>query len=99
MSIDISTETLLTFQEAAKRLPGNPHLSSLHRWRLHGVKGIRLESVKVGGKRFTSVEALHRFTEQTTAAADCRPVPPRSLRQRDRSIEQAMREVNWLDDP
>lgn len=99
MSIDISSETLLSFPEAAKRIPGHPHLSSLHRWRLHGVKGIKLETVKVGGRRYTSVEALHRFSEQTTAAADCRPVPPRSARQRKRSIEQAMREVDCLDDP
>ena len=59
-------ESLISFAEAAKRLPGRPHVNSLHRWRLRGVRGVRLESVLIGGKRFTSVEALQRFAQGCT---------------------------------
>jgi Protein of unknown function (DUF1580) len=59
--IDIATERLLSFTQAAKALPGRVHLSTIHRWRLGGVRGIKLESVLIGGKRLTSAEALQRF--------------------------------------
>jgi hypothetical protein len=59
--IDLSTETLVPWQQAAKHVPGQPHISTLHRWRLKGVKGHRLETLSVGGRRFTSREAIDRF--------------------------------------
>jgi len=60
--IDHSTEQLLTPSEAAKRLPsGRPgrkvHIATIHRWFDRG----DLEFVKIGGRKFTSVEALNRF--------------------------------------
>ncbi len=74
MSIDIRSETLLTFPEAAKLRPGRRHLSTLHRWRLRGVRGIKLETALIGGRRYTSEEALDRFHARTTTAADGLPV-------------------------
>lgn len=64
--IDIQSETLLTFAEAAKRLPGRPNLSTLHRWRLAGVRGVKLETCLIGGKRYCSVESLDRFVRRLT---------------------------------
>lgn len=93
MSINISTETLLSLNEAAKESPGRPHLSTLHRWRLRGVRGVKLETCLVGGRRFTSREALERFAARTTAVADGEPAPPRTPRQRSRSIERAERDL------
>jgi len=59
--IDLQNETVLLLREAAKRLPVRPHTSTLHRW-ARGLKdGRRLETVKMGGKVFTSVEACVRF--------------------------------------
>jgi len=48
--IDITTETLLSLLDAAKQLPGRPHVSTLYRWRIRGVRGVRLETVLVGGR-------------------------------------------------
>jgi hypothetical protein len=66
-------ESHITLAEAARLLPGRPHSSTLARWALRGVKGVRLETVKVGGRRFTSREAIERFIEagndQATAVA------------------------------
>lgn len=89
MSIEISSETLLTVPQAAQRLPGQPHISSLHRWRSHGVRGVKLETVLIGGRRFTSVEALERFAARTTAAAEGQPLPIRSSKERERAIQRA----------
>jgi hypothetical protein len=93
VSIDISSERLISLAEATKVLPGRPHLSCLHRWRLRGVAGIKLETVRVGGRRYTSDEALQRFIAAVTAAADGKAVPVRTPRQRVRDIERAEREL------
>jgi Protein of unknown function (DUF1580) len=64
--IDIEIEQLLTFNEAAKRVPGGAsgkgvHLHTVFRWTTRGCGGRVLDSVRIGGRRYTSVEALARF--------------------------------------
>ena len=68
--IDIQNENLIQFTDAPCHIPGRPHIATVHRWRLRGARGVRLDSILVGGKRFTSTEAIERFIEQTTTAAD-----------------------------
>lgn len=52
-----------------------------------------LETVVIGGRRFTSREALDRFVERTTAAADGQPLPVRTPRQRERAVQEAEAKV------
>ena len=59
--IDIDTEDLIPFQQAPDFIPGAPCLQTLHRWRLKGVRGARLETILCGGIRYTSREAIRRF--------------------------------------
>lgn len=64
--IDLTSETLVSFAEACGRLPkrraGRPsHPSTLYRWASSGLRGIRLETIQVGGTLCTSIEALQRF--------------------------------------
>jgi hypothetical protein len=78
--IDTIAESIVTLNEAARSLPhrraGRPvHLSCIYRWSQVGVKGIRLETVQIGGTRCTSREALQRFFDALTAQAEHRPVP------------------------
>ena len=80
---------LLTFKRACQELPGRPHVSTIHRWRLSGVRGIRLQTVLVGGRRFVSRDALETFIAATTAAADGRSIPVRSGKQREKAIASA----------
>lgn len=93
MSIDLSQETLLTFPQAAATLPGRPHVSTLHRWRLRGVRGVKLETCLIGGRRYTSQEALERFSAATTAAANGEAPKVRTPTQRERAIRQAEQEL------
>ena len=72
--IDPATESLIPWQQAAKHVPGDPHISTLHRWRVRGVRGKKLETLLVGGKRFTSREALDRFI--AAGNADDAPATP-----------------------
>jgi len=89
--IDVTTEQLLTLSEAAALLPGRPSVATLWRWRTRGAHGRRLESVVLGGKVFTSREALQRFAEQR-GGVDAPTV--RTPHQRERDIRKAEAELN-----
>ncbi len=90
--IDVASESLLRVPtEAAKVFPGRPNASTIWRWHRSGVRGgIRLETVVVGSRRYTSREAIQRFIERTTAAADGRPFSSSpKARQRAMSVADA----------
>jgi hypothetical protein len=93
--IDILDDNLLTLKQASNLLPGRPHISTIHRWRLRGVRGIKLSSVMIGGRRFTSRLAINSFIEQTTASRSDRRTPPdtSSNRSRERTISAAERQL------
>jgi hypothetical protein len=102
MTIDIATEQVVTLTHACKHLPQRrrgkrPALPTLYRWSNEGVNGVRLESIMVGGTRCTSVEALQRFFDALTAAADAEHsaaiVPPPLTKSRQQAIEAAERRL------
>ena len=45
-----------------------PHVSTLWRWCLKGCKGVTLESICIGGKRFVTVAAIEVFVESLSSA-------------------------------
>jgi hypothetical protein len=63
--IDVTSESLISISEATLLIPGRPHLATLYRWFQRGVRGgIKLETALVGGRRFTSREAVQRFVDR-----------------------------------
>ena len=80
------TEKRVTFSQATRYVPGEPHVSQIYRWALRGLRGVKLEWIQVGGKRFTSVEAIERFIAGLTRAAGGEVATPQPRRQR--QIEQ-----------
>ena len=96
--IDPNSETLLSLSETAKHLPRRragkrPHVSCIYRWTTSGCKGVVLESLQCGGTRCTSKEALARFFRRLTQG-DAADVPEvRSVAQRQRATERAMRDL------
>lgn len=95
MSIDIETERCISINEAPKHFPGRPNVSSIYRWFGKGIRGARLETIVVGGQRFTSIEAIQRFIRATTANSPgaSAPVPRPTSRQREAAIRKAEREL------
>jgi hypothetical protein len=84
--IDLTSEQLLTLAEATAVLPDRPAVATLWRWRTKGAHGRRLESVVLGGKVYTSREALQRFADQRGGV----DVPTiRTPRKREREIRRA----------
>lgn len=79
MTIDALQEDLLTFAQAGRHArprgskPAAP--SSLWRWRTRGIENVRLETICLGGTRYTSVEALQRFFDAVTLARSKQDAP------------------------
>jgi hypothetical protein len=96
--INIQLEELLTLKDAAQVLPRRrrgrkPHFGTLWRWATSGLKGVKLETIRVGATLCTSREALQRFSESLTAL-DGQPGAQKKLRtrtpaQRKRALAQA----------
>lgn len=63
----ILTEDVLTLQDARReiaRVTGRrPDKTTLYRWCLRGVGGIKLEHIRLGDRILTSRQALTRFIE------------------------------------
>ena len=78
-AIDLETETLLSLTEASRALPRidgkRPHPSTLWRWCRKGVRGVRLEYVRLGKRICTSEKARGRVC-QGLAEADVAPESP-----------------------
>jgi len=71
MAINLDEE-LLSLADAARALPRlrkdrKVHVSTLYRWISRGVRGVRLEALKIGRTVVTSREALQRFGERLMA--------------------------------
>jgi hypothetical protein len=81
--IDLRAEQLITLEEAAALRPGGrggrpTHRSTVYRWIGTGVRGVRLEGLRLGGRLYTSREALQRFADRLTRS-DAAPPPPQSM--------------------
>jgi hypothetical protein len=97
--IDINKETLISISDTPKHLPRRRngktvHISAVYRWLKKGIKGIRLESARIAGTTYTSLEALQRWSDALTNAdestADEILQTPKS---RERQINQAAKQV------
>ena len=88
--IDHETEELLPFNTC--EIEGDPSLATRYRWTLKGCRGgIKLESIVVGNKRFTSKEAIGRFIRALNAP---RSTPPEiTASQRARQDEAAKKSL------
>jgi hypothetical protein len=62
-------EKPLPLAEAARLLPKRPNPATLWRWRTKGVRGVRLVTSMIGGRRYVTPTALREFNDAVTAAA------------------------------
>lgn len=69
MTSELLKEDVIGLEEARKELPGDPAYSTIWRWAINGVQlrgskeRVKLETVCIGRKRFTTRQAITRFIE------------------------------------
>src|SRR5262245_66623007 len=90
---EVHGESLISLPEACRIIPGRPHLATVYRWFQRGVRGgIKLETALVGGRRFTSREAVQRFVDRLSGdRSDALQL--RTPRQRQIAVEKANAEL------
>lgn len=91
---DLFSETIVYLSPVSQHFPRDrrglgPSTTTLWRWRTRGIRGVRLESARLGGRVVTSVEAIRRFMRGITesqgdSAAPGAPSAPRALGKIDR---------------
>ncbi len=79
--IDPFDPELLSLADAAASLPslkdGQPiHVTTLWRWARYGLRGIKLETTKIGGRVFTNRRALQVFFADVAKASSLRSSRP-----------------------
>jgi len=89
-------EAALPLVEAVHRATGRrPHLSTVVRWcQKRNRYGVKLESWFCGSRRLTSVEAVRRYNQAITDAANGPRLPVSSTAQRTRAHSAAMAELS-----
>jgi hypothetical protein len=55
------------------------HVSTLHRWHLRGVRGRRLRTVLIGGRRYVLASDLNRFLAEINQRPSLERTPERRL--------------------
>lgn len=77
MKIDFQREVPVALKDVPRFVPKRSgkkvHYSTVYRWTTKGVRGRVLESVMVGGIRFTTLEAIERFQQ---SGLDCSTSSP-----------------------
>jgi hypothetical protein len=98
--IDHANETVLSLTDAAATLPRRRggrrvNTATLYRWASHGCRGVKLETIQIGGTKCTSQEALRRFFNRlagpghdpSVAAGSARhPAPDRRLQRDEQAV-------------
>lgn len=98
--IDLASESLIPLRDVPRHLPPRPngkrlHISAVYRWARRGVRGIILETIRMGGSTYTSREALQRFGDGAGGTPDAAGKIP-TPRAREREINRATEQVRDL---
>ena len=91
---------LLSFGSVAENLPRSAngkkiHISTIHRWHNKGVKGIRLEAVRIGGRRYTTLENVEKFCKQLSEI-DGQPCMPVNCTGRATEVRRGLKQAGLL---
>lgn len=86
--IDFETDDLITVGQLAKRLPSiqgaRPNQSTIWRWMHKGIRGVRLETIAVGGRTCTTWKAYLAFANAIAGGRGPTPssatVSPRTVK-------------------
>jgi len=95
---DIATETLVPLREIPNLLPVRRngkklHISAVYRWTTSGVRGVRLDSVRIGGTCFSSLQALQRFSEKLSENPAARTAPGATPKRREQALHRISERV------
>ncbi len=91
----------MTVAQVAQIAPGGPfHHQTIRKWINTGIRGIRLEAVRAGGRICISRQALERFCDRCTSSKNrsIESIVPSAARvsKRNLEIEQSLRLLGFV---
>jgi hypothetical protein len=101
--IDTASEDLIPVRQVPDEIPSRRpgkriNISTIWRWSMRGVRGVKLETVRIGGGTYASREAIQRFVERLSqpqgAGEASPPAGPRTAAQRRRDDARAGKELD-----
>lgn len=96
MGIDIQTETVIGIGAGCREFPPNGIAeATMARYIQKGIGGVKLETIKIGGRRYTSKEAIARFIAAQNAD-DAPAAPVITASQRRKQSEAARTELQKM---
>ena len=92
--VELLQETRVSLTQLAREQ--GVYMPTVWRWAMKGARGVKLETMQIGGRRYTTQEAFQRFVERGTAAANGGSVTSatRTNRQRKAAIDHANAELD-----
>jgi len=83
----------ISLLDTATRFPDRPHIGTMTRWSLKGIgpSRIKLRTWKIGGRRYTTQEAIDRFVAQLSGEVK---TPATLSQQRADKLAQDERELD-----
>jgi hypothetical protein len=61
---NLPEDHLFSLQEVTRIIPKRPHVSTVWRWATRGVRGVRLKTHLIGGRRFVANADLSEFIDR-----------------------------------
>lgn len=92
--LEIENHKLMTLLQVAKRLPNRPHVSTVARWIYRGVRGRKLISTVLGGRRYVSENSLNEFIASLNAPDPGTTVSGKGQRPREARIKKAYEDLS-----
>ena len=93
MTINVENENLITLMQASRLFPPDGKSpATMARWIQRGVRGVKLATIVIGGRRLTSQEAVRRFIAAQNV--DESPAPTITPAQRTRQAKAAQTELS-----
>jgi hypothetical protein len=83
--IDPNDEDIFPLSRATQQLKSRPSVATVWRWAQRGIRGVTLETVVIGGRRYTSHEAFGRFMHALNAPPTKASPTPSRLRERQKA--------------
>ena len=92
--IEALAATLVLLSKAGCLLSTNPSAATMWRWALRGVDGVKLETFKIGGRRYTNSSCVETFISRLNGPRAANEPQVSSPRERQKDLaSQRAREI------
>ncbi len=79
---ELAAAAIVAINDAGDHIPGRPSRATVWRWVMHGIRGHRLESMLIGGRRYIAVDAIDRWLQAINGSNSFKSADTRKYRER-----------------